>query len=263
MRIRLFIALAIGHLLFTMALDGRAATPEGTIVKVSAGNREYSATLFEPRGQGPFPALVEIHGVYGREPWDLEMSAKLADEGYVTLAVDLYGRRARDYYDGLHLRDQVRPHVAEDLQAAVAYLRTRKNVSTDRVGAIGWCMGGGFVLQLAIAEPTLAAGVIYYGPVEVDEARLKQVHARLLGFFGEEDRSIPVPAVKMMANGLKEAGNPMELHIVPDARHGFAQREYGAESAYMPEASAEAWKRALSFLNANVAGNKGAPAGTR
>src|SRR5581483_9041485 len=120
MRRKLVTALGLG-LLMAAAAAGRA---DGKPVKFSSGGREISGFLFTPAGAGPFPAMVEVHGIYGREPWDAEVSEKLAAEGYVTLSVDLYGRNARNYDDGLHLRDGVRPRVAEDLRAAVAYLRT-------------------------------------------------------------------------------------------------------------------------------------------
>jgi carboxymethylenebutenolidase len=254
-RHRIIFALVLSYVV--AAVNVSAAAPMGSAVKFSSGNRHFSATLFEPSGQGPFPALVEVHGIYGQEHWDLEVSKQLAEAGYVTLAVDLFGRPARNYYDGLHLRDQVRPHVADDLRAAVSYLRSLKTVSEDRVGAIGWCMGGGYVLQLAIADPTLAAGVIYYGPLVVDEGQLARIHARMIGFFGREDRSIPIPAVRMFANGMRKAGNPLELHIYPDASHGFAQPEYRARGAYKPEQAAEAWEKTLQFLRVNLADQKG------
>lgn len=230
----------------------RADANEGRPVRISTVFRQYSAFLFEPNAPGPLPAMVEIHGIYGLEKYDTEVSKELAAAGYVTLELDLYGRPARDYEDGLHLRDDLRPHLSEDLLAAVNYLRSLKDVSPSRVGAIGWCMGGGFVLQLAIADPTLAAGVIYYGPVIVDEELIRHIHAPLLGYFGREDRSIPLPAVRMLANSLEEGGNPMELHIIPDARHGFA--EPSKTAVYMPEISAELWKNTLRFLNAKLLG---------
>jgi carboxymethylenebutenolidase len=232
------------------------AKADGKAVKITSGTREYSATLYEPAGSGPFPAVVEVHGIFGRVAWDDEVSEKLTQEGYITLSVDLYGMKARDYDHGLKLRDQVHPHVGEDLRAAVAYLRTLKEVSSNRIGALGWCMGGGFVLQLALAEPTLTAGVIYYGPVVVDEQKLKNVRARLIGFFGQEDRSIPVPAVRMMANSLKDLGNPMELQIYPDTRHGFAEPEKGANSNYRHDYAEDSWKRTLSFLATNLSPKK-------
>lgn len=260
MRNLLFRAVVIGCALWSLLAVAGAATPEeGKPLKYTSGNREIGATLFEPAGAGPHPGVIEIHGIYGHNHWDTEVSQKLAAEGFVTLSIDLYGREARDYDDGLRLRDQLRPHLREDLRAAVAYLKTVKGVSPDRIGALGWCMGGGFVLQLAIAEPALSAGVIYYGPVVVDESELKQVRAHLIGYFGREDRSIPIPAVKMMANSLSDLGNPMDLHIYPDARHGFAEPEKGHNPSYIPEAAEDSWKRSVSFLKANLKMGGGKP----
>ena len=240
--------------LFMIAPFAEAETSEGKAVTISGGIRQYSAFLFEPTTPGSFPGLIEIHGIDGLTEFDTEISQKLSAAGYVTLEVDLYGRPARDYQDGLHLRDALRPHLTEDLLAAANYLRSLKTVLPNRVGAIGWCMGGGFVLQLAIADPMLAAGVIYYGPVIVDEEQLRSIHAALLGYFGQEDRSIPVPAVRMLANGLKDAGNPMELHLIPEARHGFAEPEKTA--VYMPDVSAELWENTLRFLKAKLVDGK-------
>lgn len=243
--------------LFAAMPNALDTVPAGKPVTIVSGDHRLSATLFEPSGPGPFPAVLEIHGINGYEQWDSDVSQKLAEAGYVTLAVDYYGRPARNYEDGLHLRDQLRPHLAQDLLASVQYLRNLKEVSPDRVGALGWCMGGGFVLQLAIADAKLVAGVIYYGPVTVDEDQIQKIHAHLLGYFGQEDRSISVPAIKMLANAMQEDGNPMELHIIPEARHGFAQPAYGSSSnSYMPDVAAEAWKNTLAFLNANLGGKK-------
>ena len=196
---------------------------EGRALKFQGAEREVGAVLFEPAGPGPFPAIVEIHGINGQENWDFEVSRKLAAEGYVTLAVDLFGRRSRDYADGLHQRDLARPNVPEDLRGAVRYLRTLKNVDPNRIGSLGWCMGGGYTFLLALAEPTLAAGVIYYGPVAAPKEEFAKVHAPLIAFFGQEDGSLPMPAVKMFANNLREAGKHIELHIYPNAGHGFAE----------------------------------------
>jgi carboxymethylenebutenolidase len=248
-----WVAVVVSQILIWSALPAVAASAEGKAVKFPAGDRTIAAKLFVPKGKGPFPAVIEIHGISGRDEWDDEVSNKLTAAGYVTLSVDLFGKAPSNYYEGLKLRDQVRPHVREDLQAAMAYLRTLKEVAGDRIGALGWCMGGGYVLQLALAEPTLAAGVIYFGPVVVDEDELKNVRAPLIGFFGQEDRSIPIPAVKMMANSLKDLGNPMELYIYPDADHGFAE---GHSRNFEPEKAADAWQKAMAFLRANLVEKK-------
>jgi carboxymethylenebutenolidase len=230
----------------------RPAPDEGRPVKFKGGaDHDISAVLFEPTGPGPFPAIVEIHGINGQEPWDFEVSRKLAAEGYVTVAVDLFGRRSKDYADGLHQRDLARPHVPDDLRGAVQYLKTQKNVDPKRIGSLGWCMGGGYTLLLALAEPTLAAGVIYYGPVTAPKEEFAKVNAPLIAFFGQEDGSLPMPAVKMFANNLREAGKHIELHIYPNAGHGFAEPG-GHGDSYNPEAAADSWQKTLVFLRTNL-----------
>jgi carboxymethylenebutenolidase len=238
------------------------AAADGQAVKFQVAGRDLTARLFAPAGPGPFPAIVEIHGINGQENWDFEVSRKLVAEGYVSLSVDLFGRKSKDYADGLHLRDQVRPHVQDDLRAAVQYLKTLKTVKPDRIGSLGWCMGGGYTFLLAIAEPTLAAGVIYYGPVTVPQEQFAKIHAPLIAFFGQEDGSLPMPAVKMFANNMREAGKHVELNIYPDAGHGFAEPG-GHGDSYNPKAAADAWQKTLVFLRTHLAGPASAPDGKK
>jgi carboxymethylenebutenolidase len=244
----------------------QVADPEATAgrrVMFKGAEHELSGVLFEPSHGGPFPAIVEIHGINGLSGWESEVGRKLAAEGYITLAVDLFGRAPRDYGDGLRLRDAVRPHVAEDLRGAVSYLRALKSVIPQRVGTLGWCMGGGYALLLAVAEPTLAAGVIYYGPVAPPPGPtvedLARIHAPLIAFFGEDDASLPMPEVKMFANDMRDAGKDLELHIYPDAGHGFAEpstRPPTHGEAHAPDPAADSWQKTLTFLRTHLAKTK-------
>lgn len=253
---------ACASLVALVALGDAQATG-GRPVKFQGADRELSGTLFEPSGAGPFPAVVEIHGINGQAEWDFETGRRLAAEGYVTLAVDLFGRRSRDYGDGLRQRDRFRPRVADDLRGAVSYLTSLKNVLPDRIGALGWCMGGGYALLLAVAEPTLAASVVYYGPVtpppgpSIDD--LAKIRAPVIGFFGQEDTSIPLTSIKMWANNMRDAGKHLELHIYPDAGHGFAERSsvpatHGEHHAADP--AADSWQKTLTFLKTHLAKSK-------
>ncbi len=90
-----------------------------------------------------------------------------------------------------------------DLLAASAYLRSLKNVDGNKVGSIGWCMGGGYSLDLAIADPKLKAAVINYGHLATDDATLKKINAAILGIFGGQDRGIPPADVKKFEAQLK------------------------------------------------------------
>jgi carboxymethylenebutenolidase len=233
---------------------GDAQGTGGKPVKFQGAGRELTGVLFEPEGPGPFPAVIDIHGINGQNEWDFEVGRRLAELGYVTIAIDLFGRRSRDYADGLHQRDQFRPKVPDDLKATVSYLTTLKNVIPTRIGTVGWCMGGGYALLLAVNDPRLAAAVVYYGPVTPPPGPapedLKNIHAPILAHFGKEDFGIPMASVKMWANNLKEAGKHIELHWY-DAGHGFAEVQTmpPTHGEHREDGPAEvSWQRTLAFL---------------
>lgn len=238
---------------------GGIQATESRPVKFKGAERELTGALFQPKGRGPFPAVINLHGINGVSDWDREVARKLAAEGYATLVVDLFGRTPVDYGDGLRLRDRFRPRVPDDLRAAVAYLKTLETVRPDRIGVIGWCMGGGYALLLAVAEPTLAASVIYYGPTVPPPGptteELDQINAPIIAFFGQEDASLPIPQVKMFANNLREKGKHIELHIYPDAGHGFAERQTRPPThgeAMAPDPAADSWQKTLTFLKTHL-----------
>src|SRR4029077_4797797 len=119
-------------------------------------------------------------------------AAKLADEGYVTLAIDLYRGKVATTPDEAHeiMRGVPEDRAARDLHAGVEFLKSQPNVKPDRIGSIGWCMGGGYALDVALQEPTLAATVINSGPLAPDPDAIKKINASILGLFGAQDHGI-------------------------------------------------------------------------
>jgi carboxymethylenebutenolidase len=115
-----------------------------------------------------------------------EQAAKLADQGYVTLAVDLYRGKVATTPEEAHeiMRGVPEDRAAHDLHAALEFLQSQANVKKDRVGSIGWCMGGGYSLNVALQEPSLAATVINYGHLATDADSLRKINAAILGTFG-------------------------------------------------------------------------------
>ncbi|HSB75214.1 MAG TPA: dienelactone hydrolase family protein [Terriglobales bacterium] len=237
-------------LLLVLAVPSFAAN--GKTVAYNSGDEVVHGVLYTPRGKGPFPALVVIHEWWGLVPWVKEQAAKLADEGYVTLAVDLYRGKATDSPEVAHelMRGLPEDRANRDLLAAVAYLKSRKDVKADRIGSIGWCMGGGYSLDLAIADPTLAADVINYGHLATDAARLRQIHAPILGLFGAQDQGIPPADVRKFEQDVRQMGKKIEVVIYPDAGHAFENPNNKA--GYRPEDAADAWQRTVKFLAATL-----------
>ncbi len=135
---------------------------------------------------------------------------------------------------------------ARDLHAAVEFLKSQSSVKKDRLASIGWCMGGGYSLDVALQEPTLTADVINYGHLATDSESLKKINASILGIFAGKDNGIPVDDVKKFEQSLKQQGKKIDVVIYPDAGHGFENPNNKA--SYRADDAADAWKRTVKFL---------------
>lgn len=217
-------------------------------VSYKSGDETVHSLLFTPPGKGPFPGIVVIQEYWGLNDWVKEQASKLADQGYAALAVDLYRGKVADTPDVAHelMRGMPEDRAARDLHAAVEYLKSSPNVKKDRIAAIGWCMGGGLALNLALTEPTLTAVVINYGHLSTDPAAIQKIHAAILGNFGGQDRGIPPDDVKKFEETLKKEGNQADIKIYPDAGHAF--QNPNNKSGYRAEDTADAWQRTVNFL---------------
>ncbi|MBI2956455.1 MAG: dienelactone hydrolase family protein [Acidobacteria bacterium] len=224
---------------------------ETSAVRYASGEEMVEGYLVKPAGAGPFPAIIVIHEWWGLNEQVKEEAERLASEGYVALAVDLYRGRATSNPDEAHelSRGLPRDRAVRDLRAAFSYLASRADVRADRIGALGWCMGGGYSLELAMAEPRLAASIIYYGRLATDESLLAQIRAPVLGLFGEDDRGIPASSVRAFENSMKKLGKAAEVHIYPGAGHAFANQ---TRPSYREAAARDAWEKTRAFLRANL-----------
>lgn len=208
-----------------LLLCARAAGAEE--VRLRSGSDEIKAYLAVPRGGGPHPALVVIHEWWGLTDWIRAQADRLARQGYVVVAVDLYRGKATSDPEEAHELSRGLPHdrAMRDLRAVVGSLEARPDLAHDHVGGvvgcIGWCMGGGYALDLARTDRRIRAAVIAYGrPVE-DPAELANMEAPLLGIFGTEDRGIPPASVRKFWVAVERAGKRLELHEVLGVGHAF------------------------------------------
>jgi len=217
-------------------------------VSYKSGDETVQAVLYTPEGKGPFPALVVIHEWWGLNDWVKEQASKLADQGYVALAIDLYRGKVADTPELAHELSRGLPEdrALRDLRAAVNFLQSQSNVRKDHIASIGWCMGGGFSLDVALQEPTLRAAVVNYGHLATDPDALKKINASILGNFGGKDAGIPVDDVKKFEQTLKQNGKKIDVKIYPDAGHGFENPNNKA--GYRADDAADAWQRTLAFL---------------
>lgn len=217
-------------------------------VSYKSGDETVHALLYAPAGKGPFPGIVVIHEYWGLNDWVNEQASKLADQGYAALAVDLYRGKVADTPDMAHelMRGMPEDRAARDLHAAFEYLKSNPKVRKDRIAAIGWCMGGGLALNVALTEPTLTAVVINYGHLSTDPAAIQKMRAAVLGNFGGQDRGIPPDDVKKFEEMLKKEGKQADIKIYPDAGHAF--QNPNNKSGYRAEDTSDAWQRTVNFL---------------
>src|SRR5258706_1650762 len=225
-----------------------AFAADSKTVSYKPGNETWSGMLNSPAGKGPFPALIVIHEWWGLNDWVKEQASRLADQGYVALAVDLYRGKVADNPDLAHelMRGVPEDRASRDLRAAFDYLASQSNVKKDRIGSIGWCMGGGYSLRVAILEPTLAADVIHYGSLITDPEQLKKINAPILGIFGGQDRGITPDDVKKFQQVLMQLGKKVEIKIYPDAGHAFENPNN--KQVYRSADASDAWILTLDFL---------------
>ena len=227
----------------------RADAPKTETVQFPNGTGTVSGFLAMPDKPGRYPALVVIHEWWGLTDWVKEQTQELAEQGYIALAVDLYRGKVTADPEVAHelMRGLPQDRAVSDLKAAFAYLGTRKDVDRDHIGSIGWCMGGGFSLQLAIHEPRLAACVVNYGALPTDPNDIQQIGAPVLGSFGAEDRGITPADVQAFEKTMRGMNRRIDVKIYDGAGHGFENSTNTA--GYRPEAAADAWARTVAFLN--------------
>jgi carboxymethylenebutenolidase len=231
-------------LLAVLTLNARAQQA----VTFPSGDSTAQGLLYLPQGAGPHPAVIVIHEWWGLNDWIKQEAAGYAARGYVTLAVDLYRGKVATTPDLAHelMRGLPQDQGVSDLTSALAWLQSRKDVKRTRIGAVGWCMGGGFALQLAIAAPTLRAVAINYGALATDKTALAQIHAAVLGNFGGQDRGITPDAVHAFEAAMQSLGKPVDAKIYPQAGHAFENPNNA--TGYRPSDAADALARVDSFF---------------
>lgn len=220
-------------------------------VRFPSGEGEAHGYLaLPPSGSGP--GVVVIQEWWGLTDHIAEVADRLAAEGFVGLAPDLYGgATTHDADEALRLmRELPVERATRDLAGAVDHLLGHEAVTSATVGAVGFCMGGGFVLTLAAQQGgRVGAAVPFYGMVGED-VDFSGLDARVQGHFGETDRMIAVDAVERLGQRIeRESGVSAELHLYP-AGHAFLNDHN--PSSYDAKSAEQAFARTVAFLREHV-----------
>ncbi|SMO81732.1 dienelactone hydrolase family protein [Fodinibius sediminis] len=227
--------------------DGMSNIAGEEVSYATVDGREITGYLARPEDtEEDGPALIVIHEWWGLNDNIRMMTDRLAGEGYTALAVDLYNGKVADAPDsaGTYARSVEQQQALDNLRQAYAYLAEEQRA--QNIGTIGWCFGGGWSLQTALALPEqVDAAVIYYGRLITDAERLAKLQMPVLGIFGAEDSGIPPEQVKRFESALNEAGVTNSIHIYEGADHAFANP---SGTRYNKEAAEDAWQKTVAFL---------------
>jgi carboxymethylenebutenolidase len=196
--------------------------------------------------------------VFGVHEWVKDICRRLAKAGYVALAPDLFVRagdpsKTTDMKVVMDIvKAQPEPQVLGDTAAALKFLRAQPYTDMKRLGATGFCWGGGATWRDCGTFPEFKAGVAWYGPLKAGPYprtppldAVKDLKAPVLGLYGGQDKGIPAADIEAMREAAKAAGKQVEIIVYPDAQHGFLA-DY--RPSYNQAASEDGWKRMLAFF---------------
>ena len=209
--------------------------------------------LVKPAGVTSAPGVIVIHENRGLQPHIQDVARRIAKAGYIALAPDLVSKDGgtAKFTDTAQISTILAQtsgdeHIANLLEYA-KFLKAQTGVQATRIGAVGFCFGGGLTWRLATAMSDLRAAVPFYGP-SPDIAAVPNIKAAVLGIYGGLDTRINA-GIPMLEEALKKAGTKYALKIFEGANHAF-NNDTGAN--YKKDAADEAWKLTLEWFKSNL-----------
>lgn len=201
----------------------------------------------------PGPGVVVVQEWWGLTDHVADVADRLAAEGFVALAPDLYGgHTTHDPQEAARMMTELPvDQAARDLGGAVGHLLDHELVTGSAVGVVGFCMGGKFAIVLAAQQGDLIGAVVpFYGIPSPGETDFSRLTAPLLGHFGEYDRGVTVEAVGEMSEAIQQQSEVRpQIHIYPAGHAFFNDRN---PASYQEDSALLAWPRTLEFLRRNL-----------
>jgi carboxymethylenebutenolidase len=223
----------------------------GQMIEFPANGRTTPGYLSLP-DSGKGPGVIVIQEWWGLVPHIKTVADRLAKEGYVALAPDLYHGKATTSPDEAgKLMMALRIDEAEkDLRGAVQYLINHEAATTDKVGSVGFCMGGALSLYAACKNRQIAACVDFYGGHPNVKPDLADLQGAFLGLFAGNDSFVTPDDARKLEQTLKELGKDAEIHIYANTEHAFFNDD--RPQVYDQAAAQDAWRRVLEFYRKHL-----------
>lgn len=223
----------------------------GEMVTFPSNGSQAEGYLAKPASGGG-PGVIVIQEWWGLNANIKDIAERFAKEGFVALAPDLYHGQVTAEPDeaGKIMMSMNIGQAAKELTGAVDYLVGLDAATGNKVGSVGFCMGGGLSLYLASLKPEIGACVIYYGVLPGAQPDLEKVQAALLGHYAENDAFASPVAARALEKQLKDAGKQVEFHIYPGTEHGFFNDT--RSDVHNADAAKTSWERTLAFYRQHL-----------
>lgn len=225
---------------------------ETSVVTIPRANAKgvMDSFLAKPEGSGPFPGMIVIHEIFGLNENIRQISQEFAGQGYAALAVDLFSNRNRalcmmQIFHGMLFRP-LNNSMLDDLNSAFNFLKQEQTVDTNRIGAVGFCMGGAYALQMAITAKGMKAASVFYGanPKPLDAV------AKACPIMGSyPDKDFTTKAAHELEASLVNYNIPHDIKIYENTQHSFYSQQ---RTPFEVEASKDAWQRMLKFFGEHL-----------
>jgi carboxymethylenebutenolidase len=224
-----------------------------SMVKIQAADGQMAAFLARPSGTGRHPTVIVVMEAFGLNDHIKDVARRIAAEGYVALAPDVYYRQPDNVVGYDQLPDAIRlmsslqdDKIVADMAAVVTYLQSQDFVRGDRIGVTGFCMGGRISFLTACKNADIKASAPFYGGGIgglLDQA--PKISCPMLLFFGDQDPFIPNDEVEKIRATLADLKKNADVVVYPGAPHGFFCNE---RDSYRPDNAQDAWQRLKSFF---------------
>ena len=225
---------------------------QSTMVSVPRANGKGMMESFfvKPEGKGPFPGLLVIHEAFGLNDNIRGIASRFAEHGYAALAVDMFSNRNRivcmlQAFHGMLIRPLHNPMLA-DLSSSIHFLQKQPDVDPGRTGAVGFCMGGGYALQLAVTEKGMKAASTFYGAAPKPLEAFAE-SCPIVGSYPEKD--FTAKGARELDAVLEKSNISHDIRFYENTQHSFFNRQ---RTPFEVEASTDAWQRMLSFFGEHL-----------
>jgi len=251
----LILLFSLGSAMANAAVQGREVNYEAQGVTLK-GYIAYDDAI-----KGMRPAVLVVHEWWGHNEYARKRARMLAEQGYTALAVDMYGdgKQAHHPDEAGKFATEVSknmPMAKARFEAGMKLLRKEKSVDAGQMAAIGYCFGGGVVLNMARQGEDLKGVVSFHGSLGTGSpAQPGKIKARIVSFSGEADPMINADSVAAFRKEMDSAGANYRVVTYPGAQHAFTNQEadelgskFKLPLAYNAEADKDSWQQATAFL---------------